>query len=439
MTTYLALHNVTLSFRRLILLPALLLAAVSGASPQARAADTPIPYSNVANMVQARATANRIAEKILEERKTEPRIGTSDYPILIQHIGNRVPEELKWIAVNLKMRDIEVDLVQLKPSKIREEIDARETETKRILETLTYSKTESQENSKVLEQAFANTRESFDKFWGLPEGKLHGLSYFAERIPISPAVKKADSGRGIKAGLIAAASMTTSFVVSFLVKGTPLDLNVMAHAATTLGFWVNYNVANFRTVGAMMGQGKKLVLKTVKGEPKWTFEATNSFFMFSRFIMGLVTNAMITAAIDVNKFADPNALFGIFSNAGIGLFARFKIDKAIQDRTPVTKDSTGKIVVREGEFSEKAAGRIRFWWENLFGVAKNLDLVAGPNWVLRIPYYALFVINMGWVAGENFMAMVASSKAKQLQSGDDADMDLNLECRTILKRPKFAD
>lgn len=352
------------------------------------------PTPQVMNLMNL-SDAEVLTEKLLSQSAQT----VSSDPIVIIHLGDTLPEQLKWIVLRLEQSGVPYRFEQISPAELAASLE-------RGIE-LTYSNVSTEEPPKRFGERFRsagqNARLWLRQFFGT-SGGIRGLTLWVQ-VPRSEEIKKADFTRAVSTAAITAVNSGLAFASLYLSNGQAVDWVSTLSAATAISGWTFVNMYWFRQIHELMSQG--LAVREVRdpaGKSGVKIDSANPFIWASSFIRSMMSNTLVMAAAFGSEAFTEEALGRSVDNSVINMFARSRITKYILDHTPTQKDKDGKIVVQPGQWSEKKASQINFLWNNGYGLLKGLHLVGmGP--AIDFLYLGLAVFNTGWALWDDRAAI----------------------------------
>ena len=375
--------------------------------------------SNVRNLLEAELYTEELSSRLKAELELSPgAVGSKNHPLQVIHVGNKVPSTLEYSLKKLKMNGIHISFFQIK----EEELFKSSVKTLEKIDTTRFSSPSYLESTKQvlsssnpLKHFIGHTKVQIKSLFGVP----NGVSLWFN-VPRDEATVRSDRRLGATAGLFAAASVAVAIsikdlpgyqfqdVLAYANDGSLLlkeslaqgldNLLMMAPTAirmavtsTALGYWVYINVFYFRQIHEVMNQGRTLVMEQYG---KIHLKYSNLFIYPANFIRAIMSNIVIVGAATsamalYNSSLDPFKTIDyllVLENAAIGIFARSQIDKWIASKTPTGHET------KEIKWLPKTAGRVNFWWNQFFGLSKNLHLI-GAGFIGDLLYYSLFAVN----------------------------------------------
>ncbi len=331
-------------------------------------------YTNV----QSLTDADRVVDELVK------RTGGEGEVILYQ-TGDQMPEELQWIIKRLAVNRIAVRIVRVSEEDLQAEwrtvenapVEYRELVTFRPGKTFTF------------QSLVDSGRKLIGSLFGVP--KFRDLSLWIP-VPRKPDIVKLDRMKGLFAGATASASLGLSYVSSYLKNGGTLDASIVT-PMLSLGAWVYFNVSSFRSLGQVMSQGKS-IQPTAEG---WRVKANSPFFWATSYLRSMLTNAIVQ--FSASGLAGVISEEGISTNLGNSVWSvvsRSEIDKYIASKTPSTRDAGGNVVIEPGQWSERKAANVNFWWNFSHGMVKNLHLLNFDPKIMTLVFGGLAAINLGF-------------------------------------------
>jgi hypothetical protein len=79
-----------------------------------------------------------------------------------------------------------------------------------------------------------------------------------------------------------------------------------------------------------------------------------------------------------------------------GLFLEKFIERARHVEVQIFGDGAGQVVVQPGQWSERKAANVNFWWNFSHGMVKNLHLLSFDPQIMTIVFGGLAAINLGF-------------------------------------------
>ena len=406
---------------RVSLVFALLLPAGAAlASESAQVSVPEITLQNLGSGEDAEQSADRLIRELRElagvdGAATGPlpnaALGGRDNPLLILHVGEAIPRELKWVLLKLDAAEIRFDAKLVTPAEIDAEVAAAaEQGAPEFLQELRYAAGAEQSSSFLSDWARSEGTSSGSERLGFAQkvrlkirqtlGLAHGLTYWAH-VPRTEQIRKFDFDKGLQSGGIAAFNVSVATYLHHM-GGDAMSaaaIGEMVRSAGTIGVWVFANMYHFRAMHEVMSQGKTLSEPDASGRVKVV--ASTPFFWTTNYLRSMLSNAFIKVSASGSDALAWDVFWRSHWNSFAGVFARSKIDKWISDRTPTRRDAEGNLVVLPGQWSAEVAGRVNFWWNNVYGFLKNLQflgLEGAAGTTIDLLYYGLMAFNVSWTA-----------------------------------------
>jgi hypothetical protein len=162
----------------------------------------------------------------------------------------------------------------------------------------------------------------------------------------------------------------------------------------SLGAWVYFNVNSFRSLGQVMSQGKA-IQTTQEG---WKVRANSPFFWGTSYLRSMMTNAIVqVSASGLAGALTESAIHTNLTNSLWSVVSCSEIDKYIASKTPSVLDEHGNVVIQPGQWTEKKAANVNFWWNFSHGMVKNLHLLNFDPQVMTFVFGGLAAINLGFL------------------------------------------
>jgi len=335
----------------------------------------PADYKNIQNLKDA----NQVVERLIEKSE-----GSRE--ILLYQTGERLPSDLEWMIKRLAQNRIQVRMIRVSEEKLNEEWKTLENAPAEYQELMTFSPGRRFTFRGLLERG----QKFISSVFGIQ--KARDLSLWIP-VPRKPDIIKLDRIKGIYAGATAGASLGLSYVSSYLKNGGVLDGTVL-YPMLSLGAWVYFNVNSFRSLGQVMSQGKA-IQPTKEG---WKVRANSPFFWATSYIRSMMTNAIVkVSASGLAGALTESAIQTNLTNSVWSVVSRSEIDKYIASKTPSGLDENGNIVIQPGQWTEKKAANVNFWWNFSHGMVKNLHLLNFDPQVMTFVFGGLAAINLGFL------------------------------------------
>lgn len=367
---------------------------------------SPSDYRNISNLQDADLAVEQVLQKC----------GDSGEVILYQ-VGERLPPDLDWMIKRLAQHRVRVTLYRVTEEELQGELTKVEQAPVELRNLLTFRPD--------------GTRSSFQGF--IDRGRrlvsrLFGVQRTADLslwIPVKRETEiiKMDRVRGLYAGLTAGASLGLSLVSSYAKSGQPLGAEMIQPIAA-LGTWVALNVSRFRSIGQLMSQGKSLQ-QTSNG---WRVLPNSPFFWSTSFLRSMITNAIVQVSMSGwGALLDGAAMETNLTNSFWSVVSRTEIDKYIASKTPTLRDEHGNIVIGPGQWTEKQAANVNFWWNFSHGMVKNLHLIQFDPMLMTYVFSGLAAINAGFFLKEQLPGWLeqVARFGKSMEEGV-------YECKTLL-------
>ena len=111
----------------------------------------------------------------------------------------------------------------------------------------------------------------------------------------------------------------------------------------------------------------------------------------------MLTNAIVqVSASGLSGVISSDAIHTNLTNSVWSVVSRSEIDKYIASKTPSTLDEAGHVVVQPGQWSERKAANVNFWWNFSHGMVKNLHLLSFDPQIMTVVFGGLAAINLGF-------------------------------------------
>ncbi len=345
---------------------------------------SPADYRNVGNLQEADQAVVEILKKTANGKE-----------VLLYHVGDDLPPNLDWMVKRLAQNRVRVQLFRISEEELQGELSRLETAPVEYQELMTFNRNERTGFRGLMDRA----RRAVSRLFGVQRSADLSLWVPVER---SPEIVKIDRVRGIYSGITASASLGLSLVSSYVVAGKPLE-PAMVIPMVTLGTWVYYNVNHFRAVGQVMSQG--VAVDATKAG--WRVRPSSSFYWSTSFLRSMLTNAIVQASINgPTAIFSEEALSTNVSNSILSVVSKSEIDKYIAAKTPTLRDATGRILIQPGQWTEKQAANINFWWNFSHGMIKNLHLVQFDPAMMTYIFGGLAAINLGFLVKEQLPSWI---------------------------------
>ncbi|MBU6153774.1 MAG: hypothetical protein KGP28_05685 [Bdellovibrionales bacterium] len=331
-------------------------------------------FSNVKNL----ADADRVVEALIQKTQDQGEI-------LLYQSGNQMPEELKWIIKRLAQNRIRVRVIKVSESELEEQWRIVEKAPVEYQELISFTPG----NRFTFRSLVDSGRKWISKLFGVQ--RLRDLSLWIP-VPRKPDIVKLDRMKGLYAGATASASLGLSYVSSYMKNGGTLDATI-AYPMLSLGAWVYFNVSSFRSLGQVMSQGKA-IQETSEG---WRVRANSPFFWATSYLRSMLTNAIVQfSASGLAGVISEQAIETNLVNSVWSVVSRSEIDKYIASKTPSTVDQNGNVIVQAGQWSERKAANVNFWWNFSHGMIKNMHLLNFDPLIMTYVFGGLAAINLGF-------------------------------------------
>ena len=339
--------------------------------------------------------------------------------VTVYHVGNEIPDQVKWMAMMIDQRGYKVDLQLITFAEALEKSYQRSDALHKIVAARYGAITDSD----------ADLRQRLRYLFGVPGGFT-----LWPKVTQSKDSKNDEIKSALRQMLIGGLSLTVSFYFSHSHPGLARALvpAVVGSAWIGFNFLFNTQLTEFFNQG-MHVEPKKKGGGFAVGRSK----LLNKFTIYGR---SIITNSLILSsamAVGISPrfdwFPAPSYLIAplaIVTNSFISLFSRFFFEEWIGSKKATVLQS-GEVVVEEGQFSPKFATRLREFFETGNGLAKNGDLVGIPmaKWVF-------------W--GMGVVGIIKSAQAARLDHGlAQAAMQQSTafdsgECFSLFSVPKEA-
>jgi len=311
--------------------------------------------------IQSLSEADQVVDELIK-RSSQDTNGPGE--LLLYQTGDELPSNLKWMMKRLAQNRVQVRVIRVSESELLDEWKTLEKAPAEYQELMTFSP-----GRRFSFQSLMDTgRKWISSVFGVQRAR--DLSLWIP-VPRKPDIIKLDRVKGIYAGVTASASLGLSYVSSYLKNGGTLDAHLL-YPVLSLGAWVYFNVNSFRSLGQVMSQGKSIQV-TPEG---WRVRANSPFFWATSYLRSLFTNAIVQFASAglAGVISEPAVQLNL-TNSVWSVVSRSEIDKYIASKTPSVRDAEGNVVVQAGQWSEKKAANVNFWWNFSHGMVKNLHLL----------------------------------------------------------------
>ncbi len=336
-----------------------------------------IPESDFTN-VQSLSDADRVVDALMSRTGGQGEI-------LLYQTGDRLPDELQWIIKRLSQKRLQVTVVRVNEETLQAEWKALEKAPLEYQELITFRPGKEFTFRSLLDSG----RTLISKLFGIQ--RIRDLSLWIP-VPRKPDIVKLDRVKGMYAGATASASLGLSYVSSYLKNGGTLDASLLT-PMLSLGAWVYFNVNSFRSLGQVMSQGKS-IQPTAEG---WRVRTNSPFFWATSYLRSMLTNAIVqVSATGLAGALTSEAIQTNLTNSVWSVVSRSEIDKYIASKTPSTLDEAGHVVIQAGQWSERKAANVNFWWNFSHGMVKNLHLLNFDPQFMTIVFGGLAAINLGF-------------------------------------------
>ncbi len=324
------------------------------ASPDTTPRNLAITANNLETMADADAFAKHWVEDYLA---TTPNL---DSPVSILHVGNELPEQLKWVLVHLDRAHIPYELKLL----TKAEVDTALTEARdKGAELLSYDNNPLTA-AKQTQNTWQKAKLIAKRVFGLP----NGMTFWVK-------MKSNAHQRWIEAGSAAfqAAQAGVSLGVSmYLVEKS----GVPVHIAPTVGLivaWVAANTFYMRPIVEVLTQGR-IVKETKPGEFK--AQSSRLFFYMTSALRSFVLNGLIVGtAFGWDQVLTSKSLHNNLENTALSLVAGSWVEQYINSRQARTGPD-GKAILEPGKWSPAKTIVINTVWGTFYyGLVRNLHLL----------------------------------------------------------------
>jgi hypothetical protein len=314
--------------------------------------------------------ADQYAKELIESYKD-----SKDKQVVILHVGNELPRELKWVIAHLEKADFKTEVQLVTKDQLESQLTNETEDSVKRLELVDYENPETRE---FVAQTRLNVREAASRtalalkyIFGMPNGFTLWI-----RMKSSPE----DKARDMKSAHFQALQAGLSVALSLYVKHlNGAELNIV-RPALGIAAWVWINLYKARAISEWMGQGR-MVTESRPGV--WKVVKHPLFLRLAVFGRSLLSNAIFMwGAFGYETAFSKAGIASMAMNSFFTLFSRYWFEEWLANRQARTlKDGT--VVVEEGQHTPKTTMRLRNIFEFANGMLKNLNLAHVPyiEWV----------------------------------------------------------
>ena len=368
--------------------------------------------TNIPTMAAADDFAKELVATLKKEAELDPT--TANDPILIMHVGNELPAQLKWIVAHLEKSHIpfEIDLVE--KTEVDAALDDARANAVESTSLLNYGEGPGMAaNQAAVRGVWQNAKFLGRRIFGLPNGFT-----LWTKLKRTAQQKLGEGGTSIMQGGIAGLSLGFSL---YLAQKQGAAVHI-APAVAALAAWVTVNsywgrqLADVQGQGATVTEAKPGIFKVRKGQ---------AFFFMTATIRSLITNFLVVgSAFGFEQLMTPKGIETNIENTAVNLVARSWIDQWLNSHQATTMPD-GTVVVKEGQWSPKKTIAINTIWNVAYGLLKNMHLlnlgsaakwtyvVMGVTGALKMVYDERYWFKHRW---ENAAAGFKSAATDQCES-----------------------
>lgn len=363
------------------------------ATPEA--VDTPIAS------IPTRVDADRLGEEILASFEKDKK-----YDITVLHMGNYVPNSLRYLAVKLKKKgyDVNIKVRLIREEDITNEIQSAQSEAESRIMKLSYLSTEQKHS--FLESVRKTVSEANllrKQIFGIPNGASWWITVKRSKADWRAAISSATTA-------VLTCSISSSFIF-YISKARP-DFSHIAANLIGFGAWVGAWALFGRNVSEIFKQGKSL---TATNPTELKVTDSQTFFYSLSFARSLITSTLFAATAFTSSLLEMATWIKNPINSAVNTPGQW-IAKWVQSKNPKAAESEA----RKAELKEKGwLYKFRSFphrvsqkeltvgeWEFLntaivtvYSTIKTMDQVARKlqrSWVIfpSITYYTLGTIGL---------------------------------------------
>ena len=329
-----------------------------------------ISATNLETIADADAFAKHWVEDYLA---TTPNL---DEPVSILHVGNELPEQLKWVLVHLDQAHIPYEIKLL----TKAEVDASLTEARdKGAELLSYNN-DALASAKKTEGVWKKAKLIAKRVFGLP----NGMTFWVK-------IKSNARQRWIEAGSAAFQSAQSGLslgVSLYLVHKNGVPVHI-APAVGLIMAWVAANSFYMRPIVGVLTQGR-VIKETKAGQFK--AQSSRLFFYMTSSLRAFVLNGLIVGtAFGWDQVLTAQSLQTNVENTALGLVAGSWVEQFINSRQARTGPD-GKAILEAGKWSPAKTIIINTVWATFYyGIVRNLHLLNYGSYG-KWPYYAMAAV-----------------------------------------------
>jgi hypothetical protein len=350
-----------------------------------------LPAANLPNHDAADAFARKIVAHYQAEAKAQGVMTSELDPIVILHVGNQLPAQVKWVMLHLESAKIPVKLEVVKQDELEAELDkARDKATDRSV-YLTYDPDEKyaspdyeQRRLKGVSAAWKSSKDFLKRLFGLPNGFT-----LWTKLDRSRRLKWIEGGMATLSSLMSGASVAYTFYLTEQID--PVGANAL-RAGLALAAWSWFYGYESRRVTDFMLQAK-VIRQT--GSHEYTATNNKVFTHVATTLRSLLTNAVImSGAFGVDSaFSEFNFEHNVW-NTTVNIFARGWIDDWLGARMPTIREDGTILVDRaKGQWKLGTWIAVNQVWNVVYGIGKYANLLGLGN-IADIPYYLLGAVGV---------------------------------------------
>jgi hypothetical protein len=312
-------------------------------------------------------------------------------PIIVMHVGNSIPDPLKWALMKLEAVKIPAKVELIDESKLDTQIAIAQAAAAEGATHLTFDRDLYKEREQGVKTEWKDVKHRAFKIFGLPNGFTTWL--IAER---TARKKFVDGSLATLSSALAGASTAFTFYLT-AKNGSPEVAPNILQAGLFVATWTWFQVYNVQAITDIMTRSK-----AVKQTAKNVFEAKSSLLSstLTTTLRSLLTNAMIVvAAYGLDGLVTSYNFEAALLNTAVNIFARGWVDDLIDAKAPTFKhDGTVVVDVKKKQWELATWLFFKHGWTLLYQFGKNAHLLSGvagtPTW-MNVIYYSFGAIGLG--------------------------------------------
>lgn len=305
-------------------------------------------------------------------RKNSPDLSQA---LLLLHIGNEIPEQLKWIVVHLDKAQIPYQLKLIDRKNLEDELDQAHVDSAELL------KFENNSNSKTnTSSIWQRSKLLLNRIYGLP----NGITFWV-KLKSTPKQRMIEAATAAFSTIQAGTSLGASL---YLLNKTGVHANIIAPVGFLMA-WVAANTYKVRPIVKIMTQGR--VFKEV-GRGDYQVKQSRLFFYTATAIRQFVLNGIIVgAAFGWDQIFQSQQLHSNVENVALGLVAGSWVENWLNSKQASSLPD-GTTHVKKGQLTPTQSIVINAVWGTFYyGLVRNLHLLNFGSYG-KLTYYVLAAV-----------------------------------------------